>query len=114
VIEIDAGLLVDVEVFVNAGYGYDARCELVCETGTLDLAPPATVMVRDQRSRSTDHPASKSVSRSRTNASCKPGWPLWRRRDCRSERVGRLRRRGNLRSLRGLAIQSARRERDHG
>ncbi|MGI8878968.1 MAG: Gfo/Idh/MocA family oxidoreductase [Jatrophihabitans sp.] len=38
-----SGVLVDVEVFLNARYGYDVRCELVGETGTVMLdAPPAT------------------------------------------------------------------------
>ena len=31
------GVLVDVEVFVNARYGYDVRCELVGEAGVLEL-----------------------------------------------------------------------------
>ena len=29
--------VVDVEAFVSAGYGYDIRCEVVGETGTLEL-----------------------------------------------------------------------------
>jgi myo-inositol 2-dehydrogenase / D-chiro-inositol 1-dehydrogenase len=37
-LETAAGVLIDVEVFVNARYGYDIRCELVGETGTLRLA----------------------------------------------------------------------------
>jgi myo-inositol 2-dehydrogenase/D-chiro-inositol 1-dehydrogenase len=40
--ETDAGLIADVEAFVNAQYGYDIRCEVVGETGTLSLAAPAT------------------------------------------------------------------------
>ena len=36
-LETSSGVLVDVEVFVNARYGYDIRCELVGETGTLRL-----------------------------------------------------------------------------
>ena len=36
-LETASGVLVDVEVFVNARYGYDVRCELVGETGTLRL-----------------------------------------------------------------------------
>ena len=36
-LETARGVLVDVEVFVNAGYGYDIRCELVGESGTLRL-----------------------------------------------------------------------------
>jgi myo-inositol 2-dehydrogenase/D-chiro-inositol 1-dehydrogenase len=46
VFETDAGALVTVEAFVNAQYAYDIRCEVVGETGTLSLAPPATVEVR--------------------------------------------------------------------
>ena len=46
VLETESGVLVDVEIFVNARYGYDIRCELVGETGTLALAMPATVQVR--------------------------------------------------------------------
>jgi myo-inositol 2-dehydrogenase/D-chiro-inositol 1-dehydrogenase len=41
ILEMRGGVLVDVEVFVNAGYGYDIRCELVGEAGTVAL--PATV-----------------------------------------------------------------------
>ncbi len=36
-LETASGVLIDVEVFVNARYGYDIRCELVGETGTLRL-----------------------------------------------------------------------------
>jgi myo-inositol 2-dehydrogenase/D-chiro-inositol 1-dehydrogenase len=44
VLETTAGVLIDVEVFVSARYGYDVRCELVGEEGTVSLdAPPATV-----------------------------------------------------------------------
>ena len=42
IFETEGGVLVDVEVFVNAGYGYDIRCELVGETGTLSLEPAVT------------------------------------------------------------------------
>ncbi len=37
-LETASGVLIDVEVFVNARYGYDIRCELVGEQGTLRLA----------------------------------------------------------------------------
>jgi myo-inositol 2-dehydrogenase/D-chiro-inositol 1-dehydrogenase len=37
VFETDAGALVDVEAFVNAQYGYDIRCEIVGESGTVAL-----------------------------------------------------------------------------
>ena len=36
-LETAGGVLIDVEVFVNAGYGYDIRCEVVGETGTAKL-----------------------------------------------------------------------------
>ena len=39
--ETAAGVHVDVEVFVNCQYGYDIRCELVGETGTVSLPSPA-------------------------------------------------------------------------
>jgi myo-inositol 2-dehydrogenase/D-chiro-inositol 1-dehydrogenase len=39
-----SGVLVDVEVFLNARYGYDVRCELVAENGAVLLdSPPSTV-----------------------------------------------------------------------
>ena len=37
ILETEGGVLVDVEVFVNAGYGYDIRCELVGEEATFSL-----------------------------------------------------------------------------
>ncbi len=46
VLETEAGVVVDVEAFVTARYGYDIRCELVGESGTLALAPTATVVAR--------------------------------------------------------------------
>jgi myo-inositol 2-dehydrogenase/D-chiro-inositol 1-dehydrogenase len=38
-LETEGGVVVDVEVFVNAQYGYDIRCELVGERGTVSLEP---------------------------------------------------------------------------
>jgi myo-inositol 2-dehydrogenase / D-chiro-inositol 1-dehydrogenase len=46
VLETASGVLVDVEAFVNAQYGYDIRCEVVGEDGTISLTPPSTVRVR--------------------------------------------------------------------
>jgi myo-inositol 2-dehydrogenase / D-chiro-inositol 1-dehydrogenase len=37
-LEMASGILVDDEVFINAGYGYDVRGEVVCESGTVALA----------------------------------------------------------------------------
>lgn len=42
-----SGAIADVEVFVNARYGYDVRAELVGELGTITLdGPPPTVLRR--------------------------------------------------------------------
>jgi myo-inositol 2-dehydrogenase / D-chiro-inositol 1-dehydrogenase len=52
-LEMASGILVDVEVFVSATYGYDIRAEIVGETGTVALADPdgATVTRDGRRSR---------------------------------------------------------------
>jgi myo-inositol 2-dehydrogenase/D-chiro-inositol 1-dehydrogenase len=44
-LESASGVLIDIEVFVNARYGYEVRCELVGEEGTVsvDGAPPAVL-----------------------------------------------------------------------
>lgn len=44
-LEMASGVLVDNEVFVNAGYGYDIRGEIVGECGTAALADYAQVTV---------------------------------------------------------------------
>jgi myo-inositol 2-dehydrogenase/D-chiro-inositol 1-dehydrogenase len=51
-LEMASGVLVDVEVFVNAGYGYDIRGEVVCENGTVALpdADGATLKRAGRRS----------------------------------------------------------------
>jgi myo-inositol 2-dehydrogenase / D-chiro-inositol 1-dehydrogenase len=46
IFETESGRLVDVEAFVSSGYGYDIRCEVVGESGTLELTPPAAVTAR--------------------------------------------------------------------
>jgi myo-inositol 2-dehydrogenase/D-chiro-inositol 1-dehydrogenase len=56
-LETEDGVLVDVESFVNCRYGYDIRCELVGETGTVSLAEQAAVEVREQGRRSGAIPA---------------------------------------------------------
>jgi myo-inositol 2-dehydrogenase/D-chiro-inositol 1-dehydrogenase len=40
ILETESGVLVTVEVFVNAGYGYDIQCEVVGPGGTACLTPP--------------------------------------------------------------------------
>ena len=42
ILQTEGGVLADVEVFVNAAYGYEIRCELVGEIGTLTLEPAVT------------------------------------------------------------------------
>ena len=39
------GALSTVEVFLNARYGYDMRCEVVCETGAVSITEPHRVSV---------------------------------------------------------------------
>jgi myo-inositol 2-dehydrogenase/D-chiro-inositol 1-dehydrogenase len=46
VFETSAGQLVDVELFLNAQYGYDVRGELVCETGCIAFGPALNTAVR--------------------------------------------------------------------
>ena len=46
IFENEAGALIDVEVHANAHYGYDVRGELVGERGTVSLAPPIEVHMR--------------------------------------------------------------------
>ena len=57
VFEMGSGALVDVEVSVNIGYGYDIRCEVVGETGTAALADGGDVVVRSAGSRRSPVPA---------------------------------------------------------
>lgn len=45
-IEMASGLLADVEIFIDAGYGYEVRGELVCENGTIELERPEPVSIR--------------------------------------------------------------------
>lgn len=51
------GALTTVEVFLNARYGYDIRCEIAGEHGTLALTDPARLVVDSARTRSTGYPA---------------------------------------------------------
>jgi myo-inositol 2-dehydrogenase/D-chiro-inositol 1-dehydrogenase len=51
------GTLTTLEVFLNARYGYDIRCEVVGEHGTLALAGPARVVADLEGRRSADYPA---------------------------------------------------------
>ena len=46
VFETDKGQLVDVELFLNAQYGYDVKGELICETGTISFGPTVNTEIR--------------------------------------------------------------------
>ncbi|MEU4656867.1 Gfo/Idh/MocA family oxidoreductase [Streptomyces sp. NPDC023723] len=43
--ETDRGVLVDVEVFVNCGFGYQVRCEAVCEAGSARIGEERGIAV---------------------------------------------------------------------
>jgi myo-inositol 2-dehydrogenase/D-chiro-inositol 1-dehydrogenase len=48
VFETVSGVVVDAEVFVNAGYGYDVHCELVGQRGRAIASGPVTADWRDR------------------------------------------------------------------
>ncbi|MFD7710465.1 Gfo/Idh/MocA family protein [Streptomyces sp. NPDC059785] len=43
--ETAGGALVDVEIFVNSGFGYQVRCEAVCERGSARIGDEHTMVV---------------------------------------------------------------------
>ncbi|MFE5400099.1 Gfo/Idh/MocA family protein [Streptomyces sp. NPDC056580] len=45
IFETERGALVDVEVFVNCGFGYQVRCEAVCEAGSARIGDEHTMVV---------------------------------------------------------------------
>jgi myo-inositol 2-dehydrogenase / D-chiro-inositol 1-dehydrogenase len=51
------GVLTTVEVFLNARYGYDIRCEIVGDRGTVALTNPTRVASATDLRRSTGYPA---------------------------------------------------------
>jgi len=57
ILESVSGVLIDVEVFVNAAYGYDVRCELVADRGTILLDSPAATVIRSSGSAARTVPA---------------------------------------------------------
>src|SRR5262245_3622733 len=44
-LESESGVRIDDEVFVNCQYGYDVRCEVVCEDGTVSLGETSPAFV---------------------------------------------------------------------
>ena len=59
ILETASGVRVDDEIFVNIGYAYDIRCEVVAETGTVSLGDQHKIELRDRaghrNSLATDH-----------------------------------------------------------
>jgi myo-inositol 2-dehydrogenase / D-chiro-inositol 1-dehydrogenase len=53
----DRGVLAVVELFLNAGYGYDIRCEVIGENGAISLANQARLITDSARTRSVGFPA---------------------------------------------------------
>ncbi len=51
------GALTTLEVFLNAGYGYDVKCEVTFEQGTLALAPTGRLVTNHSATQATTHPA---------------------------------------------------------
>ncbi|MEU6318616.1 Gfo/Idh/MocA family oxidoreductase [Streptomyces sp. NPDC047009] len=45
VFETSGGTVVDVEIFVNSGFGYQVRCEAVCEDGSARIGDGHTMVV---------------------------------------------------------------------
>jgi myo-inositol 2-dehydrogenase/D-chiro-inositol 1-dehydrogenase len=45
-LEMQSGVIVDIEAMVNAGFGYDIRGEVVCEDGTVELSESAGTVVK--------------------------------------------------------------------
>ncbi len=43
--ETEGGAVVDVEIFVNSGFGYEVRCEAVCEAGSARIGAAHTMVV---------------------------------------------------------------------
>ncbi|MFG3283911.1 Gfo/Idh/MocA family protein [Streptomyces sp. NPDC048111] len=44
--ETSGGAVVDVEIFVNCGFGYEVRCEAVCERGTASIGAGGGLVTR--------------------------------------------------------------------
>ncbi|USQ86506.1 Gfo/Idh/MocA family oxidoreductase [Streptomyces phaeoluteigriseus] len=56
VFETAGGALVDVEVFVNSGFGYQVRCEVVCEAGSARIGDDHGMLVTARGSAAADVP----------------------------------------------------------
>ncbi|WP_333738995.1 Gfo/Idh/MocA family protein [Streptomyces sp. IBSBF 2806] len=56
VFETEGGALVDVEVFVNCGFGYQVRCEAVCEAGAARIGDDHGMLVTARGAAGADVP----------------------------------------------------------
>ena len=46
IFETESGVTIDLEVFVNCRFGYDIKCDVVCETAEFGLTDPAYTKVK--------------------------------------------------------------------
>ncbi len=46
IFEMSGGVLVDVEIFVTCGFGYQVRCEAVCQSGTMTIGDNAGPVIQ--------------------------------------------------------------------
>ena len=96
VMRTSEGALVDVEIHINAGYGYDVKGELVCERGTVSLTSPTQSTVNRALAQVSAFPEDWRPRFAEAYRLQNQAWARGRRRrradaDGR-ERVGRLRR----------------------
>jgi myo-inositol 2-dehydrogenase / D-chiro-inositol 1-dehydrogenase len=56
ILELEGGALIFLELFVRSGYGYEIKCEIVGEIGTVELASTARTVVRSGLKISQDFP----------------------------------------------------------
>lgn len=47
-LETTSGIHIDLEIFVNCQFGYDIKCDVVCETGEIGLEDPAYTHVKSK------------------------------------------------------------------
>ncbi len=46
ILRTHSGIVIDLEIFVNAAYGCEVKAEVLCESGTVALAPPHLLSMR--------------------------------------------------------------------
>jgi predicted dehydrogenase len=66
------GSLSTVEVFLTSSYGYDIRCDAVCETGVLTVTEPAKLLVNANLA--TSSPIAADWRPRFADAASAPGW----------------------------------------